>query len=204
MTFDEYLKSTPAPKLQLGCGGNILPGWLNTDAHVEGWAHPHSVHLNAAEPFPLPDNVFDYVYSEHMIEHLTFAQGQLMLSECWRVMRPGARIRISCPSLEFLLKLYQQPDDLDRAYIRETNPAWAPYADGIFTLNNFVRDWGHQFIYDRSTLTICLTAAGFENITEHRIRESTDPVLCDLEIHTRMPEGMLQLETMTFEATKPL
>jgi predicted SAM-dependent methyltransferase len=204
MTFEEYLNSAPVRKLQLGCGGNILPGWLNTDGQNDGWAHPHSVKLNAAEPFPLPDAVFDYVYSEHMIEHLTFAQGQVMLSECFRVMRPGARIRISCPGLEFLIKMYQDPNALEYKYINDLKPEWAPYPSAIFTFNNFVRDWGHQFIYDRPTLVNCLLAAGFDNITEHAILESSDPNLQNLEVHGRLPPGMLQLETMTFEATRPL
>jgi predicted SAM-dependent methyltransferase len=200
----EYLATHAVAKLQVGCGGNVLPGWLNTDGQMDGWVHPQSVRLDATQPFPLPDCAFDYVYSEHMIEHITWTQGQLMLQECFRVMKPGGRIRISCPDINFLIKLYQDPDELDQAYMAHTTPAWAPYPSAIFTFNNFVRDWGHKFIYDQETLSLSLQAAGFETVTSHRVRESADPNLQNLEIVSRMPEGMLQLETMTLEAVKPL
>jgi predicted SAM-dependent methyltransferase len=51
--------------------------------------------------------VFDYVFSEHMIEHVSYAEGLLMLRECLRVLKPGGRIRIATPSLEVLLDLYK-------------------------------------------------------------------------------------------------
>ena len=53
-------------------------------------------------------------------------------------------------------------------------------------------------------MTNSLLAAGFDTITEHKILESNIPELQNLEIPTRMQPGFLQLETMTFEARKPL
>ena len=202
--IQEYLDSHPVAKIQLGCGGNILNGWLNTDGQMDGWFHPQSVKLDATQPFPIPDSSFDFVYSEHMIEHIPYAAGQQMLAECFRIMKPGARIRISCPSFEFLLELYQNPTDLGWEYMEKEKPDWAPYVDPIFTFNNYVRNWGHQFIYDRPALTTSLLAAGFENVTEHSILESNVPELSNLEIPSRMQPGFLQLETMTFEAQKPV
>jgi predicted SAM-dependent methyltransferase len=202
--IQQYLSAHNITKLQIGCGGNILPGWYNTDGQMDGWSHPLSHRLDATQPFPFPDAVFNYVYSEHMIEHITWTQGQHMLQECFRVMKPGGRIRISCPDINFLIKLYQDPDEVDQAYIELTNPDWAPYPSAIFTFNNFVRDWGHKFIYDKQSLSLSLQAAGFEDISSHQVCESTDPNLQNLEIVSRMPADMLQLETMTLEAIKPM
>jgi predicted SAM-dependent methyltransferase len=199
----QYLSTHPVAKLQIGCGGNMLQGWLNTDGQMDGWYHPQSFRLDATQPFPLPDSSFDYVYSEHMIEHISWTDGQFMLQECFRVMKPGGRIRISCPDINFLIKLYQDPNELDQAYIESNKPEWAPYPDAIFTFNNFMRDWGHKFIYDRETLSLSLNAAGFIDISQHLVLESNDPNLQNLEIVSRMPTGMLQLETMTLEAMKP-
>lgn len=204
MPFVQYLNSHPVAKIQLGCGGNLLPGWLNTDGQCDGWFHPDGVKLDATQPFPIPDNSFDYVFSEHMIEHLTYWQGQNMLSESFRIMKPGARIRISCPDFQFLIDMYTNPAQIHRDYVEQTKTEWAPFADPIFTFNNYVRDWGHKFIYNKKIMQLSMAAAGFENITEHAISQSTDPVLQNLEIASRMPDGFLQLETMTFEAVKPL
>jgi len=199
----EYLSANPVAKIQLGCGGNLLDGWLNTDGQCDGWFHPNSVKLNAAESFALPNSVFDYVYSEHVIEHLTYWQGQNMLQESFRIMKPGARLRISCPDFQFLLDLYQNPSELMTDYMQQTKPDWAPYPNAIFTINNYVRDWGHKFIYDQNTLQACLQAAGFDQIEKFDIRNSNDVNLANLEADWRMNPGFLQLETMTFEAVKP-
>jgi predicted SAM-dependent methyltransferase len=199
---EEYLKNNPVGKLQLGCGGNILPGWLNTDGQCNGWSHPQSVKLDATQPFPISDSSFDYIYSEHMIEHITYLQGQAMLQECFRVLKPGGKIRISCPDFQFLIDLYTNPQPLHIEYIEKTKPVWAPYPDPIFIFNNYVRDWGHKFIYNKQSMALSLEVAGFADITEHNIKESNDPNLANLEIESRMDPGFLQLETMTFEAIK--
>lgn len=201
--IQQYLNAHPVAKLQLGCGGNMLEGWLNTDGQMDGWFHPQSVKLDASQPFPLPDNSFDYIYSEHMIEHIDYWAGQRMLAECYRVAKPGARIRITCPDFKFLLRLYNDSDPLCQEYIEKEKPEWAPYPNAIFTINNYVRAWGHQFIYDKPTLANCLVAAGFIDVDEFDIRESNDPKLQNLEIESRMQPGFLQLESMTLEARKP-
>jgi predicted SAM-dependent methyltransferase len=127
-----------------------------------------------------------------------------MLAESFRVTKPGGRIRITCPDFEFLVKLYIEPDELDREYMVENKPAWAPYTSAIFTINNYVRDWGHQFIYDKRVLAAGLEAAGFVDVQDYNIRVSNDPALCNLEADWRMKPGHLQLESMTLEAVKPL
>jgi predicted SAM-dependent methyltransferase len=202
MPFIQYLNTHPVAKLQIGCGGNILEGWLNTDGQMDGWFHPQSVKLDATQPFPIPDNSFDFVYSEHMIEHIPYWAGQHMLQECYRIMKPGAHIRISCPNFQFLLDMYTNPTKLSEEYVESECPSWAPYKDPIFVINNYVRDWGHQFIYDKQTMSNSLLAAGFTNVTEHAILESNVAELQNLEIPSRMQDGFLQLETMTFEAVK--
>lgn len=199
--MQEYLKNSAIKKLQLGAGGNILPGWLNTD-YQPMTAAVHQ--LDASKRFPFEDNTFDYVYSEHMIEHLSFPQGQVMLEETFRVLKPGGRFRLTCPDFEFLIRMYKDPNGMTSSYVNwATNDIkWAPYADPIFVINNYVRDWGHQFIYDKHVMTNCLTASGFVNITEHRLLESTDEHLKNLEVTWRMPPNFLQLESMTFECIK--
>ena len=92
------------PKLHVGCGGHVLDGWLNADLR------PHSAHvlrMDATRRFPFPDNVFAYVYSEHVIEHLPFDAGAIMLGECFRVLAPGGKMRVATPDLAFLTALHR-------------------------------------------------------------------------------------------------
>ena len=200
MTIQEYLDSHAVAKIQLGCGGNFLDGWLDTDITLYD---AKAVYMDLTKPFPIPDASFDRVFSEHAIEHIPYWSGQAMLQESFRILKPGGRIRISCPNFQFLLDLYQHPTELSQKYMEDTKPTWAPYVDPIFTINNFVRDWGHQFIYDESALTNSLLAAGFTNVTSHSITESADSLFVNLEAPWRMAPGYLQLETMTLEADKP-
>ncbi len=65
-----------------------------------------------------------------------------------------------------------------------------------------MRDFGHLFIYDEKTLTDSMKQAGFTDITRCEINHSESEAFRDLEHETRMPDGFLQLETLTLEAVK--
>jgi predicted SAM-dependent methyltransferase len=199
---------TDKKKLHLGCGSNLLPGWVNTDFPPKS---DQVIELDATKTFPFDNDSFDYVFSEHMIEHISFEDGHFMLKECFRILKPGGKIRCSTPDLRFLIDLHQNPNkDINNRYIN-----WAVdkfWGHGIYlpgmVFNNFVRNWGHLFIYDKETLTHSLIAAGFQNIESFSISDSNDGDLKNLENEARrvkkgMPAGFLQLESMTFEGTKP-
>jgi SAM-dependent methyltransferase len=201
--IERYLREAGTRKLQIGCGRNPLPGWLNCDLYPDS----HDVlHMDARGRFPLPDGAFDYVFSEHMIEHVSYAEGASMLAECHRVMKPGGRIRVSTPDLRFLIDLYgEQKSPLQQAYIRwatQTFTPGAPAADETFVINNYVRDWGHLFIYDERTLRASLERAGFGAVLRQDLNESASEALRNLENEERMPPGFLKLETLTLEATR--
>jgi predicted SAM-dependent methyltransferase len=180
-----------------------MPGWLNADLFP--WS-VRLLHLDATEPFPIGSVEIDYVFSEHMIEHISYSQGSHMLFECHRVMRDGGIIRVSTPNLAFLIDLYKEEKSaLQKEYIKwETNQFihFAPYEDATFVINNYVRDWGHQFIYDEKTLTASLERAGFRCVTRCELNESRHKALQSLENEDRMPAGFLKLETICLEATK--
>ena len=198
-----YLESHQVHKLQIGAGTNARPGWLNGDIDPLG---AEVIYLDACRRFPFQDNTFSYVFSEHMIEHVPYQDGRNMLNECHRVMAPGGRIRICTPDLANFLKLFRS----DRSPVENDYLTWAtrefiPVADAVdpvFVLNNYVRDWGHQFIYDRPTLARALEHAGFSDVSYHELGESGDPHLRGLEYADRMPPGFLALESMVLEAIK--
>jgi predicted SAM-dependent methyltransferase len=199
-----YFAEEKQPKLHVGCGQNLRPGWLNTDNFPK--AHG-AMHLDATRRFPFPDAVFDYAFSEHMIEHVPYAGGLVMLKECRRVLKPGGRIRISTPDFAFLMGL-TRPDksEVQRTYITWSAHKYVPGApddNPMFVINNYVRDWGHTFIYDERTLRDALVAAGFRNVVRCALQQSEDPVLRGLEYEDRLPPGFLELETITLEGVRP-
>jgi len=189
-------------KLHIGCGDHIIEGWLNTDGHP--WA-AGVTKLDATQVFPFPDASFDYIYSEHMIEHVSFDSGSKMLSECFRVLRPGGHLRVCTPDLEFLVDLYKDAKTrLQVEYIEYAldNENDTPFHDEVFIINNFFRKWGHCFIYNERVLKAALQIAGFKDIKRCKLQESQHKDLAGLANDTRMPAGFLELETLTLEATK--
>ena len=207
--IQQYLSTYAIKKLQIGAGTNLREDWLNTNYFP--W-RKEVMHLDASAPFPFANDTFDYVFSEHMIEHISYPQGLHMLRECFRALRPGGKIRISTPDIQFLFDLYQQKHTPIQAeynewmvnWMRERDMESAPYPAPIFIINNFVRDWGHQFIYDEDSLRFALAQAGFTAVRRCQIQESEDPILRQLEHEQRYPPGFLRLETLTMEGSKPV
>lgn len=202
-----YIDSHDVRRLHVGAARNILKGWLNTDLKPRA---KEVVLLDVDEPFPLESHSFDYVFSEHLIEHLSYDTGRFMLRECFRIMRPGGRIRIATPHTERLVGLLSPVRDQlqlryidwisDKFFSEYTKPNRAS-----IVVNNAFRSWGHQFLYDQETLRDALEEAGFVDVVSFVPGESNDENLRGIEHHgfTVGNEEMNQFETMVFEGRRP-
>jgi predicted SAM-dependent methyltransferase len=203
-SIERYLAGHRPACLHLGCGVHPLSGWLNSDLEPND---PAVIRLDATQSFPFTDAAFDYIFSEHMIEHLPAAGAGSMLAECFRTLKPGGTVRISTPDLAFLLALFDgRPSAIQQEYMEWATRTFVgssvrPGPAGV--LNNFVRNWGHQFIYDEPTLRERLQLAGFVDIVRCELNVSVHERLRGLENESRMPPGYLRMETMTFEASRP-
>lgn len=194
-----YLRSTEEPRVQLGGGPNLLDGWLNSDL-VHG-----EIYLNATRRFPLPDASLAYVFSEHMIEHVSESQGLHMIRESYRVLRPGGVLRVTTPDLQKVITIYEDdnPSVSLREYLSfldETLPSDA-HPRAAQMLNTYMRAWGHRFVYDEEDLTAKLLDAGFSQVKRVEPGESEHAVLRGVETHE--PPWANAAEAMCLEATRP-
>jgi predicted SAM-dependent methyltransferase len=198
----KYLRSTREPKLQIGCGPNLLEGWLNSGISLQECRT--GVYLDAGRRFPFPDCTFDFVFSEHLFEHLTYPQATNMLKECYRVLKPGGVMRVATPDLRFLLGLYQEPEkSLHKRYIEYSAERGNIPPTAVFVINRFHTAWGHQIVYDKATLSDLLEQNGFKNIRSCEVSQSEHPALNGVEGHFKsLPAEYNQLETMVLEASK--
>ncbi|MEW6366546.1 MAG: methyltransferase domain-containing protein [Acidobacteriota bacterium] len=201
-----YLRELSVRKLQLGAGRNLLDGWLNTDFNPTTPAH---VYVDARDPLPFGDRIFDYIFTEHLIEHLSFDHGARMLAECRRVLRPGGWLRVATPDLGALIGLYgPHKTDMQLRYVRWIADNFLPAGDGpheVFVINNAFHNYGHKFLYDFSALRYSLEKAGFVSIKRCVPGESDDVALRGIESHGRDvgDEEMNRFETMVVEARRP-
>jgi SAM-dependent methyltransferase len=207
--FQRYVASHSTRKLHIGAGGILLDGWLNVDIAP---LSPQVSYLDAAAPYPIVESTFDYVYSEHVFEHLDLPQQRRMLAEVYRVLRPGGTIRMATPDFDVLIALTTEEKPFLTEYRRWSAQTYYPdqlaalgdsaYA-AVFVINNYFYNWGHRFIHNSFSLRTLLENAGFHNVRKVAVAESADPELQGLERHgTVIPTIYNTHETMVFEATR--
>lgn len=207
-----YLATHEVRKLQLGTGANPLPGWLNTDLLPDTYPQHRDtiIALDATRRFPFADMTFDYILSEHQIEHIDEPAAHVMTQECFRVLRPGGRIRVATPDLEAIVGLLHDPlSDDARHYVDWVMERFRPDTRlgnrRCHVINHMFKDHQHQFIYDFETLSALLTDAGFAEIRRSAPGESDDPELRGVEGHGRTidDEQINSFETFVVEAVRP-
>ena len=198
-----YLERAENPRLHLGCGGNLLAGWLNLDRDPP----PRAAYADLTHPLPLPAAAFARVFSEHLIEHLDWGQGRGLLRECHRVLRPGGRIRLGTPDLERIVRLFAADgDEAAERYLDDYARAFlAPGQSGpAFVANQAFRGWGHRFLYDERTLAESLRAAGFGDIRRFPWGATDHDDFRGVEAaHDAFTRRSRAYETLCLEATRP-
>lgn len=117
LSIDKYASHMNGRMMDFGCGSKPYKSLFNVEEYIgvdfQGEGHSHEneqidvfydgVHL------PFPDNHFDSVFSTEVFEHV-FNLEQ-MIPEIKRVMRPGAKILVTCP---FAIPEHEQPNDYAR------------------------------------------------------------------------------------------
>jgi predicted SAM-dependent methyltransferase len=155
-------------RLHIGCGQQSIPGWINIDnLGLPGVDQVLDVRQG------LPFAGVAAIYAEHFLEHLAFDDGLEFLRECRRVLLPDGILRLSTPNLDWVILTHYRGQTAADEHARED----------CFRLNRAFHGWGHQFLYNRSTLISVLRTAGFSRIVLHRYGESGLPDLSGLERH---------------------
>lgn len=145
--------------LHLGCGPKYLPGFVNIDANprqrLDLW-------LDVRNGLPFPSNSVDSVYSTHMFEHFFSGELNKLLSECWRVLKPGGGVRLVVPNLASAIMAYNQgrSEWFSDSFPRRFDSVGGRFANFIFC------DGQHRTAFDFGYMQEVLGAAGFERVEE--------------------------------------
>ena len=158
-------------KLHIGAGTSVLAGWINLD--IAPYPGVDAI-VDVREGLPYTD--VSYIFAEHFIEHLRLEEGLRFMRECRRVLREDGILRLSTPNLDWVwLTHYKAPDEFigDEALI------------GCLEINRAFHGWGHQFLYNETTITGALRSAGFAHVESRAYGESATRDLQGLERHER-------------------
>jgi predicted SAM-dependent methyltransferase len=118
-------------KLHLGCGLNVVEGWVNIDGSwnarlakyprlrralaVARVVPPESAKvewrgdlriLDVRDPLPFSTSSCDAIYASHLLEHLFLDDALKLLRECFRLLRPGGTFRLVVPDLRAIVREY--------------------------------------------------------------------------------------------------
>jgi hypothetical protein len=99
-----------AALLNLGCGAEIHPAFVNVDL-IDA---PGVVKHDLRQGIPYDDETYDLVYHSTMLSHLRPADAHALTRECYRVLKPGGILRIVTEDLEQMCRIYLQK--LDAAF----------------------------------------------------------------------------------------
>jgi predicted SAM-dependent methyltransferase len=173
-------------RLHIGCGQQSIAGWINIDN--QGLPGVDQV-LDVRHGLPFQDVAA--IYAEHFLEHLALDEGLAFLRECRRVLSPEGTLRLSTPNLDWVILTHYHGPALAEEQARVD----------CFRLNRAFHGWGHQFLYNATTLASALRAAGFEKIEACRYGESARAELAGLERHEKSEDTPDLPHVLIVEAT---
>jgi predicted SAM-dependent methyltransferase len=196
--------------IHCGSGLNLHPGWLNTDqmALVDQAGNrsipgrltridqtKYYLEHDHTQPLPLADEVFDWAFSEHFVEHITLEEAVRWLRQVRRLLKKGGLLRLSTPNLRRYVEGYlNDADGFYESHRRSllamgmksvpTRPAWM--------INQIFQFWGHQWIYDLDEIRLVAMAAGFaaDAVVECGFRQGLIEDLYKLDKAIRSDESL--------------
>lgn len=84
----------------------------------QGWLILTKDYQDITKPLLFPDESVDVIFTEHVIEHISFLEGISFMRESKRILKPGGVFRIVSPMLEKLLSTsLSLEDDNDMLYM---------------------------------------------------------------------------------------
>lgn len=156
-------------KLHLGCGPkSIMKEWWNVDIRSFPGIDEE---MDVTKEWKYID-CFEYIYGEHFIEHLNIQDAYQFLCYANKSLIADGKIRLSTPSLEWVVKTHFTFTDSDETSCNQT-----------LKTNRAFHGWGHRFLYSKAFLELILRASGFCDITFFEYSQSKDPELTNIESH---------------------
>lgn len=150
-------------RLHLGCGGRHLPGWY----HIDLVPHPHVDLVASIDRLEaIESESVSLIYASHVLEHFGRYQVFDVVSEWYRLLRPGGTLRVAVPDFEAAAQFYDQDGDIRHVLGLIMGGQTAPH------------DY-HYAIFDETNLGEMLEDVGFREIRRYDWRDTEHAWLDD-------------------------
>ena len=173
-------------KLNLGCGLNTPPEWINIDAsftaRLSKWGRLYKVlcRFLRIQPVPWPknirtcdvrrglpfsDNSVQVIFTSHMLEHITYEDARFVIRECHRCLYKGGVMRVIVPDLYAISKRYVEsmtnnPNSKHgHIFLKDLG-----VLDDYKGLRRILGHARHLYMYDECSLRQLFEEAGFKGI----------------------------------------
>lgn len=143
-------------KLHLGCGKRFIPGFV----HIDVVPFKHIDHVSSIDNLSFIENEsVDIIYNCHVLEHFKRKSVLSVLSEWFRVLKPGGILRVSVPDFRALAEVYLEHKDIDLII----GPLFGRQ-DYLYNI--------HYNTFDFESLSSLLKTAGFDRVYRYDWRDT--------------------------------
>ncbi len=156
--------------------------WFSLESYLGILKKHRFIHHHLKYGLPFDNGTVDFLYSSHVLEHLSKGDGERLIREARRVLKPGGRIRLAVPDLEKVFLLYKEGrKEKALSYF------FVPGAEDSLDR--------HRTLYDFELLQESLESAGFTGVERCFFRKGSVP---DVAILDNRPEETLFVEAAVY------
>jgi SAM-dependent methyltransferase len=168
-------------KLNLGCGAHVVDGWTNVDyalgarlAKLPAFKAVNSrLHLfnlewdsrivlhDLTKRFPWDDASADAAYTSHTLEHMSRDDGRRFILECFRVLKPGASLRVVVPDLRVVVDRYVRGELKAEYVVEELGVLYEADSSTVKGRLAPLLQYPHKCMYDTDALCRLMADCGF-------------------------------------------
>ena len=184
--ISNYIKNLDdSEKLKVIMGGH----W----SCASGWLSLNEAEQDITQPLIFDDNSVDVIFTEHVIEHISFLETIGFMGEAKRVLKPGGVLRIVCPMFEKMLtddfssengqkyinnflvpRLFSKEDKK----LKELNLAGIAASPKLFLFNSVFVNHGHRFIWSGELMNKVLTSLQFRDVKIRNVGDGVEQDYC--------------------------
>ena len=197
-------------KLNLGCADTVVPGWINVDYAIGAriarlpvlgflvrrtrlfnldWSSDIFIH-DLSKVFPWSNESVKYIYCSHTFEHFSREHGRRLLSECYRVLKPGGIVRIVVPDLAYQVRRYLSNELPAEKFVEELGVLYGLGGSPLKKALSPFLQFPHKCMYDNHALQRVVRSAGFEVAARAPFDSDIDDIEC-IELRRRTENAVI-------------